>query len=1260
MKKTSGKIRLFITLAISLFGVMVGCVASFAWFQASFTNRQVTNGGGGTADTTGTLTVNDVKGYKYTYDDYGGSTGPSGSVIGESSHGNIDADETSTLDVPSEGVGFYILGDETWAVSQEKAASTAWKYSSSLKMTDRYSDDYAKERLTLSANEHIKFIHHTYEIPSGKEIAQTTNTEITTINSASASKAVYDSSNNPNSVKILVTGTYDIFINRNKEICFNAVAEPAGKVKPKELGGPTKKSLYSPSQSSSLVILDVSGLSWWKNNDATAACYLFGGSGDAVWTSAQSLATNRATFVLPEGDWTKIIFARLDPEVIPEGSTPTAFKDQAWNQTVDLNLYRGGLFKITGESDGKSTGSWYAPNGYYMVGVDGSNQFFYNTGLSDSDAWTFKYARFMGESTTSESDVTIPSGVRFKLVHLKNDKALTDGNCTFIDPTDSQFYGLGECNDTTAITGYSANSGNDIVTSREILCDLAINGSVVDITIHQFTITYYYDVYGPDGTTQVSTDNNYGETTSVFYGTTLAASGLVDPAISDFYTGWNANDEKWDCWYKTVDPDTRALSDKYSSEPIIDDLVLYGRCKEKTFDITLKIGQCNPGDWTRDESVAYTTYTLSGVTASTAITESSLNGLFSPSDTATLTWEGYYTAFDSGAKITFNMTISNYSSVFASSGRVIYGLYKPKGITVTYNYQLWTRDAQTGAEALYNGSPSISSDTNTAYLTTKFVQASNQPLKKTYIVSDGSASNPGVYKFIWDNNIYKTDGSLYKDTILLTDTTLVVRLYAEVQQMYVIDRVNINQWFECKIILHVVTTRDVGDEEIELKKNSSDGVFMFKMSTSGIRFYLRNNKGDQAGDRTPDILSLANNDTYGQPRGVYGDAIELQNTSTYSYGGNRDWRWSVYFGGNKSASLEFDDGDSIPLKRGDGAHNMYILDEGLTKAVNSAFVLKLVYDGKVSYFGYDQVDGLSQPFVTEGAVDSTKGDKKKIIFNSEGDYTIYFTAEGVISVASVPKEKGEGYYIMPYDSDGIKGNKNTVSYYNGIKMRRTLNPSAGQNVATYLYFKVEEGDKYYIRSYIDAVDETYKTLGTSYDFVSVDANGILTFSEAGNYDIYIKQDGGVYKLFIAKSADNFYILNRITGTPATIKAANTTLVLEVEFTYTGPSAQMGVNIYRTAGSLGLSNYLCFAVYCNDSALGRDSYTYMRDNLYESTSYFTGSSQTKLGVFDVVAEHRVSTSTPHYLYIMIDYKGLDVASNSAHFYNDFTLSLTARS
>ena len=206
------KLKLFITCIFSVFAVSVAGISTFAWFQQTQAEAQTVQSGTVTSGSSD-LTINGVTGYKYAYDDTGdGIDYSSGHVSAYAASGNanpnIAQDETSdSLDAPSQGVGFYVLGDDTWAAEygNNKKART---YFSSVRFEDKYGNNWAALiNYNFSANEEVKIVWYHYEVSNGQNNA--TETEITTLGTGADSYVTITSDYN---IKFTAAGNYTIWI----------------------------------------------------------------------------------------------------------------------------------------------------------------------------------------------------------------------------------------------------------------------------------------------------------------------------------------------------------------------------------------------------------------------------------------------------------------------------------------------------------------------------------------------------------------------------------------------------------------------------------------------------------------------------------------------------------------------------------------------------------------------------------------------------------------------------------------------------------------------------------------------------------------------------------------------------------------------------------------------------------------------------------------------------------------------------------------
>lgn len=263
------------------------------------------------------------------------------------------------------------------------------------------------------------------------------------------------------------------------------------------------------------------------------------------------------------------------------------------------------------------------------------------------------------------------------------------------------------------------------------------------------------------------------------------------------------------------------------------------------------------------------------------------------------------------------------------------------------------------------------------------------------------------------------------------------------------------------------------------------------------------------------------------------------------------------------------------MEYGDGsANNYFVYEHGLQipsgyyidVVVNGSSVLDNTQYGKRSNSKYYNPG--DRPYL------STAGEYlQTAAYSGTARFNFYITRDGQLSIAMVP-DLGNGFYVMPYNST-----YGTNNFIGSIKM--TTN---GDRKATYDGFYIRNSnERYYIRSYLDAVDVKYTALNDSSGNVSMQTNsaaadyGVLTFASAGYYSIVV-QNNTVYTS--SYNVDTSFKLNKL-DTAANVTYARdiwgqkTSLVLEVPFTCANSySSQMSLNVQSTLTDfVGVSLYV---------------------------------------------------------------------------------------
>lgn len=90
----------------------------------------------------------------------------------------------------------------------------------------------------------------------------------------------------------------------------------------------------------------------WSADSPRAGAYFFNNSGGSQWKSMVLINEDTYYTDVPSGSWTKVIFARLNPE----NDDLNFNSGTCWNKTGDLELKNGQVFKLNSES--LTNGSW--------------------------------------------------------------------------------------------------------------------------------------------------------------------------------------------------------------------------------------------------------------------------------------------------------------------------------------------------------------------------------------------------------------------------------------------------------------------------------------------------------------------------------------------------------------------------------------------------------------------------------------------------------------------------------------------------------------------------------------------------------------------------------------------------------------------------------------------------------------------------------------------------------------------------------------
>lgn len=306
-------------------------------------------------------------------------------------------------------------------------------------------------------------------------------------------------------------------------------------------------------------------------------------------------------------------------------------------------------------------------------------------------------------------------------------------------------------------------------------------------------------------------------------------------------------------------------------------------------------------------------------------------------------------------------------------------------------------------------------------------------------------------------------------------------------------------------------------------------------------------------------------------------------------------------------------------------YNHFIYEQGvyitanqtlsITVSISNGYVLekKESTDAALTSTTYSTRAALTDGDKSKSFLDGAGGndDSKPLKFVTAGRYTFYVTADGQISIASVP-QLGNGFYIMHYTST-------TVGFAGAEKMFTIDDTSASFDgwIST-----TGVSDYIYIRSYMNAVDRllTQIVVGAGMSDVTID-NGVIHLPAGAKYNLRVSGD----KVYISGYAtDEFFKMDPLIS-GISVENNFTSIVLQVKFHIT---CTLPVCAQLESGSLPSYLGAQFYVHTNGAAVG-NPYTYMRTNKL-STLNRDGQWTSNVSLTTNAAD------TYYYAYIIVDY------------------------
>ena len=1177
------KTNLFLTLGLSLLSVFAASVSTLSWFQITDAGKNVTKEN---VVTTGSsdLSLDSITGYKSTYDEsgYGETDYTNGHVTpynfytknssGANSNINVNQGGVSSYDIPSDGIGYYIVGDSSWCLSQNKNESYAWKYAGGIRMDEDtvYGNKAILNNIHLVEGSKIK-IRHYYINTSGNSTEDWINTLDNNSYTTTAAE-VLASGNMDIQIKTNQSGYYNLYFTTSNQLSFYPIRlDSTSSESGMETGGMENNICRSDdnnannSSKKSSVNRVFSG-GWyvylnlcdstneWESNSATFGVKL-NNDNSKVYKMNKAGDSHYYYYYLPSGSYTNIQIVRRNSSFSTD-----------WNySTMQSDLYGKNCFKIDGW-DTTSIESFFFTSGTF--GVIGT--------INGSD-WNTDYEMYLD----------LPGGCLYRYVQTtvanQEFKVRKDSNWDNSYPTNNyqinttgyhliklSFSLIVTCTDVNYQI-YVFNSSGSYLSSESQSLTLNSDGKTFSISNKTIYSTYKFKLY--------QGGNYYGYDNCTIN---------VDDSINGFiYNAGSSDNYNIKCAYKGTYSITFL---PYESVINISGSLTNPSTLSPSVTYYLEaIGDAS--SW--NNTARYAVFIINEDGINTTARWIDMTKTFSGSNVYQVTVGYQHTKM-----IFVRLNNANSSNNFTNKWNQTVDISKPSG---TLNYYIITSgsgDTYTGSWNNFYGQPDPNK--NGYYLVGTQAFTGSQEVEWSFTAArkmDTGGKTPngtsvtaslenltlrqGMEFQIWIYNTNNGRETMYNGSNLSTDT--------ETQAI----------------------AKSNASNNIEIKEVTGTK-FGIYLTSAGNVMIIDNEKAT-------DIFFNVN--------------LKEHETNKFTMGYGDSSRLAIYELGISITETDITNGAEFTIRRrARGNYTWYYYNDG-----NGS------YNGLFDSTSKDFVEqGASHTFGEGTATRNTTGFK----FITPGSYKIYLMSNGTIAIAQMPGAYGEGYYIIPYNESYSSLDR---IYTNGVKMKAVESVDS-QNIAVYTCYSANAGDKIFFNYYINGVENynTYKkatqrisALSTAENDHSTEyasfANGILEFSESGSYNIFLYRESGTndFKISLAKYNEaDFFKLNSIDKSCSDVKSANTSMVLEVDFTSTnvgyGVTTSLDL-VVNSSATNGLSNFIKFT-YVLDPTLGNlTPYEYMRQtDIYNNLS--TTASQTNVTQIPSSG----ASGTTHKILILIDY------------------------
>jgi len=895
---------LILQLAISLFGVMVTAVSTFAWFTVSINNNTAINpgtvqSGSSSVDITG------VTGYKYVYDELGNnnvdySNGHIAAFGDTAYDSNIHQGEVTSLDAPTEGIGYYIVGNEKFCELNGFETQNAWKYSASIRLDDDssittnrarlinvnlYSTSYTAEEITAAGGinnlDHVEFkVRHHYIDSTGTHDVWM-DTKIATNDDSVATLSLADGTTTGNfKMTNNTSANFTIYLNNSWEIALirNGNA-PAVNSRIHAKGRVHLDTAINGN--SSLIYFDLNSF----KNYGNPHWYVY-------WSDTNSF--NELSMSNYKGS---VSIGTHTGNVVFLVCWNTSDKWNGCWQTPDtsINSLKGKWMVST--SEGKPCAykiCEHTDPGYYILGENGSCQ---GTPLS----WSPSGAVKVDDTPTMGLDGNYNKAEKYDVHFIP-----TDDNLQFKivqyneygEVINNTYYNYGGTDGTDASTyvGQGTNdSGYRVRVKKECTADIYLNSSgqiyvMLAVTVTLKYKTTYNTYNGSTTTSNLSSSwTNYGSVLKINYNSSYAApdSTYISANLPSGCSSWCGT------WYTN-----EACTTPYSTANQTTALTLYTKFAQTAYTITLQVGYTNEG------GTVITTSGSSDATHSASkdstVTVSALNtwsATLRSEATSGYTFAGYYWTNNS-TSTQINSTIP--ANTFTSA-KTIYLIYSPTAHTVTYNYVYFDGSTNVTASVTNN---SNNPSSGTCYETSHYTPTN--PAYDVKYLKTGSGLGFSLYIFRfqgWYTNATCTTPYANNAAAFTANTNLYAMMESISMSSLYLNTENVD-WSSPYISFFIPSdgqsggaddySDNLGLTSLQYCKEFSSNNYIYKISfpTEYSFNICANSSYGQAYEQTGNI-SMTATDADGHSKATENDWVYLRHPNN---SGNKEFTWQTFYG----------------------------------------------------------------------------------------------------------------------------------------------------------------------------------------------------------------------------------------------------------------------------------------------------------------------------------------------------------------------------